>query len=652
MAWLYIRIVDLLCLQWKKKDVNQAIVFAYAYFFPLFIILFLGFFRLHFPLHILSILSFLDLAIILGVCVFRSLKKTLFNIFLGALFGGTMTLITVIFHGYLPWLETSSFARIGYIDDFRDAAIAHSWSHYGAISHGIHGLLYYPYHSLSVLFSAPFIISEKLSIFEFFTYSSFIFIPTILSYGIWSVLRTTGSKYTKTYLPVIFFCFFFLFIGFDYIFNQRSVQIASLLYVSAVPLLIVVWTYPKENAMAFTLLALLIPLIFFARIFHGLILAAAAFPLLIDPKIRVIPKITLAISALTTLMIVFLIYGIDSRNSGFRPENIIFSLVYYKYMYFIEPLILFFVMLITGKFLLRKKKNFFKYLRSDEGRIIIFLLIVVTAPFFFSIKGIGYSDVFYTFLPAFFIFFILIFSEGFFKLLHNSTAKITANITIESDRKFWKLDIKKYFILLIFLICIAKYWEYLRQPAGIVREMKSWRTMLGKWEPMGGNPIFFQDLDLVKRCNTSAFDPFCLVRAKILGATDLSKAARSSLASRIGEKVKDLAAQSKGVTGVYIPPNHEYWSSKYSSQEQSAIYFMARWGIPMIAGAIPGKSLDLSLPTARENGGTLLSLLEIGGIKGLCSKASKVGVSNVVVFLNLKGVDANFYNCSLINKNK
>jgi hypothetical protein len=333
-------------------------------------------------LYILSILSFLDLVIVLGVCVFRSLKKTLFNIFLGILFGGAMILITIMLHGHFPWLETSTFARIGYIDDFRDAAIAQSWSNYGAISHGIHGLLYYPYHSLSVLFSTPFI-SEKLSIFEFFTYSSYIFIPTILSYGIWSVLRTTGSKYTKTYLPIIFFCFFVFFIGFNFIFNQRSVQIASLLYVSAVPLLIVVWTYPKENTTAFALLALLIPLIFFARIFHGLILAAATFPLLINPIIRVVPKITLAISAITTLMIVFLIYGIDPRNTGLRPENIIFSLFYYKFMYLIEPLILFFIMLITGKFLLRKKKNFLRYLRSDEDRIGIFLLIVVTSPFFF-----------------------------------------------------------------------------------------------------------------------------------------------------------------------------------------------------------------------------------------------------------------------------
>jgi hypothetical protein len=87
------------------------------------------------------------------------------------------------------------------------------------------------------------------------------------------------------------------------------------------------------------------------------------------------------------------------------------------------------------------------------------------------------------------------------------------------------------------------------------------------------------------------------------------------------------------------------------------MYFMARWGIPMIAGAIPEKRSDSSFPTAKKNDGTLLSLSEIGGIKKLCSIASKVGVSNIVVFLNLKkkeeevGIESNFYNCSLINKN-
>ena len=651
LAWIYIRIVALLYLEMEKTKINRAIIFAYVYFIPLFIILFLGFLRAKLSLNILSILGFLDLLTVLGFSFFENFKKTLLNIFLGTLFSVTMILITVT-SGNFPWLETSSLAGIGYPDDFRDAAISQSWSKYGVFSHGIHGLLFYPYHSLSVFFSEPFT-SEKISIFQFFTYSSMIFVPTILCYGVWSMLNVTSSRYTKPYLPLIFFCFIFLFIGFNSIFNQRSVQIASLLYICAVPLLAVIWTSTKENILAFVLLAVLIPLVLFARIFHGLVLAAVVYPLLIDPRTRLVPKIILAISAITTLMIIFLFFGEDPRNSGLRPENVILSLTNKSY-WLIHPIILIFAILILGILLYRKKKTLLEVLKTRDGSIGIAILIVITTPFVISIKSVNSSDIFYTFLPAFFIFYVLIFSEDFFKLLRDTTKKIITNVTIESGDIYWKPYIKNFFILLIFLVCIAKYFEYLKihSSVGIKGEIISWRMMKDKWNPSGGNLILFEDLDLSRRCNNGRFDPFCLLRGKILGTTDMDKEVRNSLPAKIGKKASDLAAKSEGVTAIYIPPDHDYWSTKYLNINTRSLYFIARWGIPLIAGAIPDKRSDFSLPTARENEGTLLSLLEIGGIKGLCLKASKVGVSNVVVFLNLKGVDANFYNCDLINKNK
>ena len=39
-----------------------------------------------------------------------------------------------------------AYANIIVVDTMRDAAIVHAWSEYSSISHGIHGLLFEPYH--------------------------------------------------------------------------------------------------------------------------------------------------------------------------------------------------------------------------------------------------------------------------------------------------------------------------------------------------------------------------------------------------------------------------------------------------------------------------------------------------------------------------
>lgn len=116
---------------------------------------------------------------------------------------------------------------------------------------------------------------------------------------------------------------------------------------------------------------------------------------------------------------------------------------------------------------------------------------------------------------------------------------------------------------------------------------------------------------------------------------------------------KDSAVRADGVTAIYIPPSHDYWSLNLFLRETvPSLYFMARHGMPIIAGARPEiDNAAYSYPTAKANGGTLRPLARLGGTSGLCSEARDVGVSNVVVF-GTTGVEANFHDCRQIAEDR
>ena len=56
-----------------------------------------------------------------------------------------------------------AYGNIIVVDTMRDAAIAHAWSEYSSISHGIHGLLFEPYHALFAIFIDP-LISDSVNV--------------------------------------------------------------------------------------------------------------------------------------------------------------------------------------------------------------------------------------------------------------------------------------------------------------------------------------------------------------------------------------------------------------------------------------------------------------------------------------------------------
>lgn len=650
LAWLFIRIVDLLYQKLITRN-EQEISFALAYFLPILLIILLGFFKIKLSIHLFAILGFLDMLIVIFNNFSINFKQSLKMIFLGILFAGVTLSISIIQH--FPWLPISSFAGIGYIDDFRDAAIAQSWDNYSAISHGIHGLLFHPYHSLSAFFSTPFI-NDEISIFKFFTYFSLIVIPSIFSYGIWMMLNVSCSENNRPYLIVIYISFFILFIGFEYIFNQRSVQIASLLYISAIPLLISILNKPRKNIGAFVFIALLVPLILFARPHHGLILAVAFYTFILLVKTSLLEKVIIAISSTFSLSIILIFYAGNSRIEGLNFANIILSTVQ-NYAYLIEPINLIYFFIFVVLLLVKQRKNFFNTIQSNSGRAGIIILILIASGFVITIKSNGTSDIFYMFLPVFFISYVIFFSKVFSGLLPT----INGKINMKFAENLIELEIKKFFIkLLIFIsliVCVTEYSRSLNQRAsGYKDEITNWRKLAGLWNYNGGNPILMNNLNYNTICKSSGkFDLFCKLRVRIFGFVNFSEATQKSLPARMAKKALELNASSAGVTAIYVSPDHEYWSIDYFSREYTShsIYFMARHGLPMITGANPKKiTHKVSYQTAKANEGTLLTIKELGGVSGLCKIAKKVDVSNVVVF-DSHDVDANFYNCAKINSN-
>lgn len=650
LAWLFIRIVNLLYQKLIQRN-EQAISFALAYFLPILSILLLGFFKIKLSIHLLAIFGFLDMLIFTFYNISTNLKQSLKMIFLGIIFVWVTSLISVIQH--FPWLPISSSAGIGFIDDFRDAAIAQSWDNYSAISHGIHGLLFHPYHSLSVFFSTPFI-NNEISIFEFFTYFSLIVIPSIFSYGIWMMLNITCAENNRPYLIIIYISFFILFIGFEYVFNQRSVQIASLLYISAIPLLISILSAPEKKIVAFAFIAILVPLILFARPHHGLILAISFYTLILIVKTNLLEKFIILISSMLSLLIILIFYSGNSRTGDLNFANIILSTVQ-NYPYLIDPINLIYFFIFVTVLLVKQRKNFFHTIQSNSSRAGIIILLLIASGFAITIKSKGTSDIFYMFLPVFFISYVIFFSKIFSQLLPT----INGKINIKFSENIIELEIKKFFIMLIVYIslifCVTEYSKSLNDRAsGYKDEIMNWRKLAGFWNYDGGNQILIDNLDNNTECKSfDKFDVFCKLRVRIFGFADFNEATQNSLPARMAKKALKLIASSKGVTAIYVSPDHEYWSIDYFSREYTShsIYFMAQHGIPMIAGANPKKiTHKVSYLTAKANEGTLLTIKELGGVTGICKIAKKVGVSNVIAF-NSNDVEANFYNCKKINSN-
>ena len=88
------------------------------------------------------------------------------KIFFGFITGFLIIGLSNIYTNTLVWLTDLAYANIVATDYLRDAAVAHAWSEYSSISHGIHGLLFEPYHMLFAIFIDPFMTYRNTASFR------------------------------------------------------------------------------------------------------------------------------------------------------------------------------------------------------------------------------------------------------------------------------------------------------------------------------------------------------------------------------------------------------------------------------------------------------------------------------------------------------
>ena len=76
-----------------------------------------------------------------------------------------------------------------------------------------------------------------------------------------------------------FFLLFFIltFAAFDYITIQRSLFVATLLYIPIIPLVFNILNNPRSAKIEIILLCLMVPFIIFSRAFHGLFILGLLF---------------------------------------------------------------------------------------------------------------------------------------------------------------------------------------------------------------------------------------------------------------------------------------------------------------------------------------------------------------------------------------
>ena len=627
-TWLWLRLIELSFNFLIKKN-NKFLAFSLSWLFPILLICLLGLFHIDLPIFFLALIAGIDFSFFFLINIYKKVDLSWKKIFFGYVAGSVIIGLSNIPTINIAWLSDLAYANIVYPDALRDAAVVHAWSEYSSISHGIHGLLFEPYHILFAIFIDPFI-SDGVNIIQVFTILAYIIVPTLIIYGCSKLIIYMGFSYISNNWLIILFFFILTFSKFDTILTQRSVLIATLLYISVIPLIFNIITDPKSNHFEIILLSLLVPVSIFARAHHGLFLLGLLCYVLLIKKIS--QKIIILASIVFSALFLVLYFGQTERASGMGGgigfgyfQYILYSTETYISVYFI-PVILFLLFIIFR----RKLFNFKISRQSSNERFLFFIIFTCIVALIFTLRSSSYSDTYYQLLPfCWFIFFFLITPQ--FKALFFSS----------KDRQmFFQNPIFKFFIVfLIFMVSVSFFREHLisiYSKEGMLKSsVMNIRALNGNWNYGGNNKFLINDIN-TDNCEKIKFDFFCEVRAKIFGVSNLNEFVLDLHPAKMLSQAKILSSNLKGTTAVYISPDNSYWSfftlngGRYL---EASLYFMALGKLPLIFGAHPdSRTPTYSMNTAHNNSGTLKNLNSLGGDKNFCSYAKNVDINNIIIF--------------------
>ena len=610
LIWAWIRSVDVLN-RWLLRWISDENVrFSVSWLLPIVAVLLMGLSHLSLPVMALAVVGLIDL-IIRFVVDLRSqwwgMIKSVASGFVLALLMGAITI-----EAHYPWLDALSPAGIGYIDDFRDAATVMAWHNYSVLSHGVHGLLFEAYHSLSAMFVSPFIV-EGFGVFSVFIFLSLIAAPALIVYGISMViLQAPAATISQNWLFVLVI-YLFSISCFNYVFTQRSLMVSTLLMVGVIPLLArLAFRTVETSRLSNLILALLLPLVLFARAFNGVVLAAVVLPLMLFRSSA--PKYILMLGLIAAATVVVLFFGATVRAETSYFKGLV-SLLTTNMPWFINGWV---ILLLPFLIFLKEKKI------SPETTIWILLrdpyygplIYICTVTFFLCMRTLESDDAFYQTVPAFMLlFFALILAPVQIISKHFPSGGLTDGLMSKGII---------YCVAFIFLstnYLANMNWHAIKDERRFIRLMVEGTSEQRVVQSNNGT------------CEAGLARWACDVRIKQFGAHNIIEITNVTMLARLALAAQQHAQTVDGVTGVYVAPDHPYWKMKHPSPSLASLYSMSVAGLPLVFGAPNNnKNPAYSIMTAHQAEGTLLPLLNIGGVEGLCKSALKVGVDNVVIF--------------------
>ncbi len=627
VTWFWLRLNEIIFSFILKKNIDKNLAFSISWIIPIIIICLFGLFHFDLPIFILAIIAFFDF---LFFIIFY--KKFLFKIkwknsFYTFILGIIIISLLTINSGHFVWMSELAYMGIVGGDTLRDAAVFNSWSEYSYMSHGVHGLLFEPYHALFALFLDPFI-NESVNVFQVFAIFANMIMPAIVVYGCSKIIINFGSKYIiKNWY---FFLLFFIlsFASLDYILIQRSSLMATLMIIAIIPLVFNIIKNPKNAHLEVILICLLVPITIYARAFHGLFVLGILFYFLLIKKV---PYKVIILSSITfSGLFVLLYFGETERVNGGLGHG------YFKYFLksnhifinsYLIPIILFLLVTFFKKKILSYKISN----QSTDDIFLYFIIFVCILTLFLVFRTGGYSDTFYQLLPIYWFMFFFLLTPNFSSVFLGS----------KRQKKIFQLFNKKSLAIFILLILSINFMEknlykIYSNEGYVKRTIKDIRVLNNKWKSNGENEVFISNIDL-SVCKKEKFTFACSLRMKIFGSENFRKLSLSLLLNKMINQANYLTNGLDGNTAVYINPSHKYWTffefNENNRRSKPSIFFMAVGKLPMIFGAHPdSKTTAFSIKTAQNNGGTLKTLDKIGDKKNLCIAAEIVKIDNIVIF--------------------
>ena len=173
-TWLWLRLNEIIFNLLINQKINKYLAFSISWMTPITLVCLMGIFHLNLPIIILSIIGLIDFLLFMKFNYKEIFKLNWKSLTYTFVLGIIIIALTVINSSHFVWMSDLAYVGIVGDDTLRDAAIINSWSEYSSISHGIHGLLFEPYHALFAFFLIPLLMNQGI----YFKY--LLFFPTWL----------------------------------------------------------------------------------------------------------------------------------------------------------------------------------------------------------------------------------------------------------------------------------------------------------------------------------------------------------------------------------------------------------------------------------------------------------------------------------------